>query len=492
MPDWLPKQKVNLGLDLRGGSYLLLEVDDAAYLKDQRANLVDEIRTSLRAEKIGYRQLQATDSGVRLSLTDAANSEKVKSSIRNLAEGLVVNEGEEGNLQIGYEDRWLTTIRQQLLAQSLQIVARRVDQTGTREPIIQRQGQNRILLQVPGLDNPEHLKQLLGRTAKMTFHLLDDSVSASDVAAGIVPPGTRILPGEDTANGKGGARKYPIFSRVILSGDALVDAHSGFDSQSGEAVVNFRFNQAGARKFGEVTSQNIGKPFAIVLDGKVITAPVIRSAILGGSGQISGSFTAASANDLSLLLRAGALPAPLKVIEERSVGPSLGADSINAGQRAFAIALGLVIVFMIAVYGLFGFFATLAMVVNAIIIFAVMSLLGATLTMPGIAGMVLTMGMAVDTNVLIYERMREEMRNGRTALASIDAGFRAAFGTIIDSHITTLSAAVILFYFGTGTVKGFGVTLSIGIVASLFTAVLVTRLMIVLWARRVKPKTLPI
>jgi protein-export membrane protein SecD len=388
-------------------------------------------------------------------------------------------------------ERALALHKQQILSQSLEIVNRRVNETGTREPIIQRQGDNRILLQVPGLNNPEHLKQLLGRTAKLTFHLLNESVSQDDIVAGIVPPGTRIIQGDHAPEG-GTPSRFPVLSKVILSGDMLVDAGATFDQTSGEPVVSFRFNAVGAAKFGEITSANIGKPFAIVLDNRVITAPVIRSAILGGSGIISGSFTTQSANDLALLLRAGALPAPLNVIEERTVGPSLGNDSIAAGAKACIVGVLLVMLFMFLNYSLFGIFADIALIVNGILIFALMALFQATLTLPGIAGIVLTLGMAVDTNVLIYERMREERRNGKSVMASVESGFKMAFGTIIDSHLTTFTAALLLYIFGTGTVKGFAVTLSVGIAASLFTAVLFTRLMIVTWLRRTKPKALPI
>ena len=395
---------------------------------------------------------------------------------------------------LSFDDKWQKASREQIIEQSLEIVNRRVNETGTKEPIIQRQGDKRILLQVPGLSDPEHLKDLLGRTAKMTFHMVDSSASERDIASGLVPPGTYVVSGDnrDDKNPAKGQRKYAIFSHVELSGDMLVDAHTTYDNQSGEPVVSFRFNTTGARKFGEITSQNVGKPFAIVLDNKVITAPVIRSAILGGTGIISGGFSAESANDLSLLLRAGALPAPLKIIEERSVGPSLGADSIAAGTKASIIGIGLVVIFMVVFYGLFGLFADIAMIVNAFMTLALLSLFDATLTLPGIAGIVLTVGMAVDANVLIYERMREETRNGKSVYAAIEDGFRMAFGTIFDSHVTTFSAAILLYIFGTGTVKGFAVTLAIGIICSLYTSVLVTRLMVVTWLRKTKPKALPI
>lgn len=489
LPDWLPKKTVNLGLDLQGGSQLLLEIDFNAFLREQMTNLADEIRTKFRAEKIGYKGLGVSEGKVVFSLRDEADVKKILYDVSPDIE--VDKTGEQ--YAVTFNDRWLRATRGQVIEQSLQIVDRRVNETGTREPIIQRQGESRILLQVPGLSNPEHLKELLGRTAKMTFHLVDESVTPEDIERGVAPPGTRIVAGDKSdARHDGRPSKYAVYSRVILSGDSLVDAHASYDNQTGEPVVSFRFNNTGARKFGEVTSQNVGKPFAIMLDNKIITAPVIRSPILGGSGIISGSFTPESANDLALLLRAGALPAPLKVVEERSVGPSLGADSIAAGAKASVIGITLVVLFMVVFYGLFGVFADIAMLINAFMTLSLLALFNATLTLPGIAGIVLTVGMAVDANVLIYERMREEVRNGKSPFAAVEDGFRLAFGTIFDSHITTLSAALILYYFGTGTVKGFAVTLAIGIVCSLFTAVLVTRLMVVTWLKRTRPKALPI
>jgi preprotein translocase subunit SecD len=489
LPDWLPKRTVNLGLDLQGGSQLLLEVDFNTFLREQMINMVDEIRTKFRENKIGYRGLTAADGKVIFSLRDEVANADMEKMLTEVSPDLEI-EKDDDSYAVAFNERWMTASRQQVIEQSLQIVDRRVNETGTREPIIQRQGEKRILLQVPGLANPEHLKTLLGRTAKMTFHLLDETVTAEDIARGIVPSGTRLIAG-DRGNG-GELQRYPVLTRVMLSGDLLVDASATYDNQTGEPVVSFRFNNAGARKFGEITAANVGKPFAIVLDNRVITAPVIRSPILGGSGIISGSFTVESANDLALLLRAGALPAPLKVIEERSVGPSLGADSIAAGTKASVIGIALVVVFMVLFYGLFGVFADIAMLVNAFMTISLLALFNATLTLPGIAGIVLTVGMAVDANVLIYERMREEINNGKSPYAAVEDGFRLAFGTIFDSHVTTLVAALILYEFGTGSVKGFAVTLAIGIVCSLFTAVLVTRLMVVTWLKRKKPKTLPI
>lgn len=490
LPNWLPKHAVNLGLDLQGGSDLLLEVDFDAYEREQVAKLVDDIRTKFRAEKIGYRGLDAKGNSVVFSLREDTKVD-VKILLTTMNPDLEVTANSPLEYSVSFSDKALKITRSRVIEQSLEIINRRVNESGTKEPIIQRQGDTRILLQVPGLDNPEHLKELLGKTAKMTFHMVDETASFSDIERGTVPMGTRILLGDSKPADKK-LRKYAIQSRVMLSGDMLTDAHTIFDNQTGEPVVSFRFNNAGAQKFADITSQNVGKLFAIVLDNKVITAPVIRSAILGGSGIISGSFTVESANDLSLLLRAGALPAPLKVIEERSVGPSLGADSIAAGTKASIIGIALVVVFMAVFYGLFGVFADIAMIINAFMTIALLALFDATLTLPGIAGIVLTVGMAVDANVLIYERMREESRNGKPPHKAVEDGFKMAFGTIFDGHITVLVAALLLYYFGTGTVKGFAVTLAIGILCSLYTAVLVTRLMVVSWLKAKRPKVLPI
>jgi protein-export membrane protein SecD len=345
-------------------------------------------------------------------------------------------------------------------------------------------------VQLPGIDNPEHVKELLGKTAKLTFQLVDLSVTPEDARRGRLPAGDEVLPAADDSRGRGGEGAYVVRKRAVITGENLVDAQPTF--QNNEPVVNFKFDSVGARRFGDVTRENVGKPFAIVLDGHVISAPVIREPILGGSGIISGSFTVQSANDLALLLRAGALPAPLVILEERTVGPDLGADSIHAGALSCLIGVALVIVFMIVFYGLFGIFADIALFFNLCLMLACLSLLGATLTLPGIAGIALTMGMAVDANVLIYERIREEVRSGRSMLSSLDAGFKRAFGTILDSHITTLVAGALLFWLGSGPVKGFAVTLSIGVLTSLFSAILVTRLLIVTWLQRRRPKAVPI
>lgn len=499
LPSWMPKHTVTLGLDLQGGAHLLLEVDFDYYVREQLGNLTDDIRTKFRTEKIGYRGLAVTKEeggvgSVSFTLredTAADSSIDVKKILTTMNPDINIVEKSQGVYNVSFNDQFLKRERIRVLEQSLEIVNRRINESGTKEPIIQRQGENRIVLQVPGETNTEHLKDLLGKTAKMTFHMVDQTVGYQDIESGTVPSGTRVML-MDEKRGDGKPVKIAIQSRVMLSGDMLVDAHTVFDQQTGEPTVSFRFNPAGARKFADITSENIGKPFAIVLDGKVITAPVIRSAIIGGSGVISGNFTVESANDLSLLLRAGALPAPLKIIEERSVGPSLGADSIKAGTLASVIGIGLVVIFMLMFYGLFGMFANIAMIVNAFMTIALLAMFDATLTLPGIAGIVLTVGMAVDANVLIYERMREEVRSGKPAHVAISDGFKMAFGTIFDGHITVLVASLLLYYFGTGTVKGFAVTLAIGILCSLYTAVLVTRLMVVTWFKAKRRTKLPI
>jgi protein-export membrane protein SecD len=358
---------------------------------------------------------------------------------------------------------------------------------GTSEVSIQRQGADRINVQAPGMSDPEALKQRIGKTAKMTFHLVDASVSAQDAAQGRAPPGTIILP-QDEAN----EPFVAVRSRAMLTGDDLTDAQPTFDQQRGIPVVSFKFNQRGARIFCQLTQQNTGARFATVLDGKVITAPTINEPICGGSGQISGNFTVETANELSVLLRAGALPAPLTVVEQRTVGAELGQDAINSGAMAGIVGAGLVVAFMILAYGLFGVMACVALVINIAMIMASMSMVGATLSLPGIAGLILTIGMAVDANVIIYERMREEQAHGRGPAMAIDAGFSRALITIIDSHLTQIGVALILFQFGHGPVRGFAWTLSIGVLTSVFTATLVTQLFIAIWFRLARPKKLPI
>ena len=489
MPSWLPSKTINLGLDLQGGSYLLLEVDVPSYIKEQMETLEDDVRQALRTERVGYRALNHTAESVTFTLRNPQTLEIAQELIRDLSRDLLIDIT-DNQFTILYNDDYIKAAKRNVIEQSIEIVRRRVDETGTREPIIQRQGENRILLQVPGLTNPEHLKRLLGKTAKMTFHLLDNNASVEDAKRGRIPPGSKLVRSEEDPNNSRPVEYIVIKKKIELSGDLLVDSRATISEI--EPVVNFRFNNLGARKFADITKQHVGERFAIILDDKVISAPVIREPILGGSGQISGQFTVESANDLALLLRAGALPAPLNIMEERTVGPSLGADSIAAGKMAALIGIVLVIIFMLITYRRFGIYCNIALIMNMILVLAALSLFQATLTLPGIAGIVLTMGMAVDANVLIFERIREETRIGRTPFAAIDHGFRQAFKTIIDSNVTTLITALLLFNFGSGPVKGFGVTLSIGIVASMFSAILLTRMMVVLWLKRARPKTLKI
>ncbi|HEV2161053.1 MAG TPA: protein translocase subunit SecD [Stellaceae bacterium] len=487
-PSFFPKHQASLGLDLRGGSYLLLEVDTASVERDRLNNLVDELRTALIASHVGYTSLGVAGDHVTVKLTDASKYQEVHDAVVKHDPDLQFTTASDGTITLKPTQEAVEKRRQSAVDQSIEIVRRRIDETGTREATIQREGDKRILIELPGVSNPEHVKALLGKTARLTFQMVDQNASADEGRAGHVPPGDEYLPASE--NRPGLPTGYVVKRRALVSGDMLTDAQPTF--QENEPVVSFKFDSVGARRFAEATKENVGKLFAIVLDNKVISAPVIREPILGGQGVISGSFTAQSASDLALLLRAGALPAPLTVIEERSVGPDLGADSIREGTTSCIVGVILVVLFMIVFYGLFGIFADIALFFNLCIMMAALTLLGATLTLPGIAGIALTLGMAVDANVLIYERIREEVRGGRSLISSLQAGFERAFGTILDSHVTTLVAGALMFWLGSGPVKGFAVTLSIGVLTSLFSAILVTRLQIVTWLRRFKPKVIPI
>ena len=503
LPSWLPKQQVNLGLDLRGGSHLLLEVDVGAVVTERLENLVESTRSELRAARIGYTGLGVSGGAVTLLLRDAGQApqaverlKKLGAPVSNAPLGfgggqpdISVNVTPEGRVTIRLSEEAVRERARSAVQQSIEIVRRRIDETGVNEPTIQRQGSDRILVQLPGIDDPERIKRLLGKTAKMTFRLVD---TAADPREGRAAPGSEILLSDDEKEPDGSPRKYVVRKRVEVAGENLTNAQPTTDPQAGQPVVSFTFDTIGAKRFADITKENVGKPFAIVLDGKVISAPVIREPILGGRGQISGNFSFAQANDLAVLLRAGALPAPLKIIEERTVGPDLGADSIAAGRNATVVGFLLVVGYMLWAYGLFGVYAVVALVLNLFLIIAALSVMQATLTLPGIAGILLTTGMAVDANVLINERIREETRLGKSPIAAIDAGFSRAFGTILDSNLTTLLAMLLLFAFGSGPVRGFAVTISIGIATSMFTAMLVTRLMIVQWLRRRRPAALAV
>ena len=488
LPGWLPHKQINLGLDLQGGAHLLLEVEVAVVIAEHLETMVDETRVALRAERIGYTGLSRSNDRVIAKLRDPTTAERARELLSDIDPDAVVEIDETGALTITLSAEAIRERQRSAVSQAIEIVRRRVDETGTREPTIQRQGEDRILLQLPGVGDPERIKRLLGQTAKMSFHLVDEATPIQDALAGRLPPGSRLMYRNDPRY----EEPVPVVirKRVAVSGENLDNAQMTF--QDNRPVVSLSFDGVGGRKFGKLTTDNVGKRFAIVLDDAVISAPVIREPIPGGSGIIEGGFTVETATDLALLLRAGALPAPLIILEERTVGPSLGADSIASGKIASIIGLCLVVAYMIMSYGLFGIAATLALAGNMALIVALLSVIQATLTLPGIAGIVLTIGMAVDANVLIFERIREEVRNGRSPFSAVDIGFQRALRTIFDANVTTFIAALLLWAFGSGPVKGFGVTLMIGIVASMFTAIMVTRLMIVLWLRRARPQQLPL
>jgi preprotein translocase subunit SecD len=476
LPSWLPTQSIRLGLDLQGGSHLLLEADIDAVVRQRMDDMVTSLRTELRKQGINYTSIGGTAKGIKVTLSSPDKIGEAQKIVRRLDEGLIVSAS--GNTIEGIMDeRFLKETRDQTISRSIEIVNRRINATGVEEPIIQRQGESRVLVQLPGVEDPERVKQLIGKTAKLTFHLVD-----IDGAGGV---DSRSLPMHEDRT-----QTLPIKRRVIMTGDMLVNAQPAF--QDGMPVVSFRLNSVGAKRFCDVTRENVDKPFAVVLDNEIITAPRINEPICGGSAQISGRFTVQEAADLALLLRAGALPTTLTVVEERSVGPTLGSDSIKAGTIASVVAFGLIMALMLVCYGLFGMFSSIALFINMTLTLAVMTMIGATLTLPGIAGLVLTIGTAVDANVLIFERIKEEIRAGRSIIAAIDAGYQRAMTSIIDSNLTSLIAGLILFTVGTGPIKGFAVTMSIGILTSLFSAIMLTRVMMIVWLRNTKAKTLPI
>ena len=492
IPEWvMPHQAIVLGLDLQGGAHVLLEVDGGAVLKTQVNTLRDDMRRVLRDLKVSLAGGLAVGArSVSVRIADSSERDRVLPKLRELASpaGMSVlgaatqpaiemtNEGDLIALTVT-EAGMVEKVRK-AIDQAIEVLRRRIDALGTTEPNIQRQGNDRILVQVPGLQDPKRLKDILGTTAQLEFRMVAE--------AGAAPGDVEQLPMQEA-----GGQQVPIEKRVIVQGEDLIDAQPGFDQRTSEPIVNFKFNIRGAQRFGQTTTEAVGRSLAIVLDKKVISAPRIQSPITGGQGQISGRFTVEAANNLAILLRAGALPAPLTIVEERTVGPGLGQDSINAGKIASYVAAVLVVGFMFVTYGLFGFFANIALAIHVVLIFAMMSLVGTTLTLPGIAGIVLTIGTAVDSNVLIYERIREEARQGRTIVAALDAGFTRAFATIIDSNVTMFIAAAILFFLGSGPVRGFAVTMVFGIITTVVTAVTMTRMMIALWYTRSRPQKLP-
>jgi preprotein translocase subunit SecD len=498
-PTWAQRHIV-LGLDLQGGSHILFEVDVNDVRRQKLQTLLDDVRKALREARIGVTAAPAIRGNaveVRLRENDLQQG---LTKLRELSQPLSGFLGSSGQRSLDIENAGgglvkltvtepaiLERIRQ-VVDQTVEIIGRRVNAMGLVEPSIQRQGNDRILVQVPGLGDPQQLIDLIGKTAKLTFRLEDTSMPIEQALQGRPPPESEIIYGSAAEN----KQPYLLEKRVIVSGEELTDAQPGFDQRTSEPIVRFTFNSSGARKFGQITQEAVGRRFAIVLDNEVISAPVIREPITGGQGQISGSFTVESATNLAILLRAGALPAKLTVIEQRVVGAGLGQDSIEKGKMASYFGAALVVVFMVITYGIFGVFASIAVAVNVGMIFGVLSLLNATLTLPGIIGIVLTIGIAVDSNVLIYERIREEVRTGRTPITAIDAGFARALATILDSNITTFIAAAVLFFFGSGPVRGFAVTLGIGIVTTVFTAFTLTRLIVAWWVRWERPRELAI
>lgn len=496
-PNWLPKKQLALGLDLRGGAHLLLELDSAEVRKDWLDNLRDDARRRLRDAKIGFSGLAVTNNTVQVRLTDPAQRDAAVTELRGMAQSIgnamfgssgtdiAVTTGEAGLITVAPTEPGLQQRISNAVGAAIETVRRRIDTLGTAESSVVRQGADRILVQFPGLQDTSELKALIGKTARLSFHEVHTDYYAEPGRPR--PPGFRAYP--STEDGRVQGQTLLLRETPVVRGDELSDAQPGFDQRTQEPIISFRFNQSGARKFGRFTQDNVNRPFAIVLDDQVISAPVIREPILGGTGQISGGFTVEAANTLAVQLRSGALPAKLTIVEERTVGPSLGADSIQAGLTAFVIGCISTVVMVTLAFGTFGLFAVVGLIVNAAMIVAIMSVVGSTLTLPGIAGLVLTIGMAVDANVLIYERIREELRAGRTAIMAIEAGFNRALVAILDSQLTTLAAAVIMFWLGSGPIRGFAVTLTIGIFTSVFTALTVTRLLVALWVRAERART---
>ncbi|WP_102110026.1 protein translocase subunit SecD [Oceaniglobus roseus] len=495
-PDWAPNTLVNLGLDLRGGAHLLAEVQVADVYQSRMDALWPEVRDALRdvRDQVGtVRRTESAPGTLAVRISKPEGMQRALELVRGLAspvvsltgagsEDLVVS-GNGDTITVGLSEAERTATDSRTMQQSVEIIRRRVDEVGTREPTIQRQGEDRILIEVPGLGSAAELKALIGTTAQLTFNTVEGRTTDANTRPG---PGEALLPAADEPG-----TFYLIDTTPVVSGEELTDAQPSFD-QNGRPAVNFRFNPSGARKFGDYTAAHIGSPFAIVLDNEVISAPVIQSHIPGGSGIITGRFTVEESTNLAVLLRAGALPAKMTFLEERTIGPQLGQDSIDAGRIACIVAFVAVLAFMQLAYGLFGFFANLALLINVGLMFGLLSIIGGTLTLPGIAGIVLTIGMAVDANVLIFERIREELKTAKGPARAIELGYERALSAIVDANITTFIIAVILFVLGSGPVRGFSITLGLGIITSVFTAIYVTRVMIVTWFERRRPKTIEV
>lgn len=490
LPSWVPQKSVSLGLDLQGGAHVLLEIDKPDLIRSMTTQLRDDVRRVLREERVALQGgIAMQPRGVQFRISQADDRARAMPKLRALAQpvgqqlfgptgnqSIDITETPDGQITMAYSELGLNERIRRVGQQTIEVIERRINIDGTKEPSIQRQGLDRVLVQVPGLTDPQQLKERLGRTAKLQFRFVAEQGAAE----------TELMRNRDSG------QQVSVERSVIVEGEDLIDAQASFDSRTGQPIVNFRFNIRGAQRFGDATTRGVGRQLAIVLDNEVISAPVVQTPITGGSGQISGQFTVEQVNSLSLLLRAGALPAKLSIIEERTVGAGLGADSIQAGLLASYLATALVAIFMIVTYGFFGVVAVVAVTFNVLMLLGLLAVVGATLTLPGIAGIVLTVGMAVDANVLIYERVREEARLGRSAISALDAGFERALSTIVDANLTTLIAAVVLFFLGSGPVRGFAVTLSLGILTTVFTAFTLSRLMIATWYRWRRPSKVEI
>jgi preprotein translocase subunit SecD len=491
-PDFLPKRQMPLGLDLQGGAHLLLAMDTEELRKDWLNNVRDDARRRLREVRIATTGVGISGGAVQIRLAKPEEADAAVRELRTLVQplGSAILGTSSNDIEVSKAEAGVVTIKpteaglQQRVSNAagaaIETVNRRINALGTAESTVVRQGRDRILVQYPGLQDTKRLKELLGDTAKLSFHEVNPQMSAEEARATRPPPGYRLY-----ASAEQDGVQYLLRENPVVQGEDLADAQPGFDQRTNEPIISFRFNNSGARNFGNFTKENVGRPFAIVLDDKVLSAPVIREPILGGAGQISGSFTVESANTLAVQLRSGALPTKLTIVEERTVGPSLGADSIEAGKVAGIIGGLATIVLTIVAYGTFGMFAVVGLLVHLMLTVAAMSLIGSTLTLPGIAGLVLGVAMAVDANVLVYERIREEVRAGKTPISAIDAGFTRAFVTIADSQLTTLACAIVMFWLGSGPIRGFAVTLSIGICTSIFASVTVVRLLISYWLRSI-------
>jgi preprotein translocase subunit SecD len=498
-PSFLPKPMINLGLDLAGGSHILLEANPDQVRRQRLEVMEESVRARLRqaTPPIRVGDISTQDGSLGFIVDNPAQIDAVREAILPLTTGAGMTGQRDWDIRVVDGNRFVLTPTKAGIEQAVssametatEVVRRRIDAMGTREPTIVRQGSDRIVVQVPGLKDPQALKDQLGQTARLEFKLVDGAALPSDVAQGIAPPGSQIVPFVD-AEKNGGQAAIAVKRLGGIKGDQLTDAKQGFDPQTNEPVVSITFDQQGGAKFAKLTTENVNKPFAIILDGKVLSAPNINEPILGGSAQISGSFTVETANQLAISLRSGALPVDLKVVEERSVGPDLGADSIRKGAIAFLVGTVALMTFMLVTYGRFGVYTNLALIINTLMILGIMAVANTTLTLPGIAGFVLTIGAAVDANVLINERIREERRRGRRVVQAVETGYKEASRAIFDANITNVIAAVLMFLFGSGPVRGFAIVLMIGIATSVFTAVTLTRIWVANWLRKARPSEL--